>query len=72
MLCRDIKLENAMLHKAGDNILLKLTDFGYAKASSIDSSPRSRVGTPSYAGELGFGSVSDSVFECCARGQRGR
>ena len=49
---RDIKLENAMLHKEGDGLLLKLTDFSYAK-SNIDSSPRSSVGTRNYAGMPG-------------------
>ena len=44
---RDIKPENVLLDK--DRRLLKLTDFGYAK-SNQDSLPKSKVGTPNYAG----------------------
>lgn len=58
-LCRDIKLENAMLQ--GDAQLLKLTDFGYAK-TDIESRPISKVGTPNYAapGKV----LMHMAFEC--------
>ena len=48
-LCRDIKLENALLDR--NKRLLKITDFGYAKTAA-DSLPKSEVGTPNYAGAL--------------------
>ena len=47
---RDIKLENTLLD-ASPKPLVKITDFGYCKASN-DSLPKSKVGTPGYTGEL--------------------
>ncbi|CAK0781377.1 hypothetical protein CVIRNUC_005358 [Coccomyxa viridis] len=43
---RDIKLENTLLD-ASPKPLVKITDFGYCKASN-DSLPKSKVGTPGY------------------------
>ena len=45
---RDIKLENTLLD-ASPKPLVKITDFGYCKASN-DSLPKSKVGTPGYTG----------------------
>jgi serine/threonine-protein kinase SRK2 len=45
---RDIKLENTLLD-ASPRPLVKITDFGYCKASN-DSLPKSKVGTPGYTG----------------------
>ena len=47
---RDIKLENTLLD-ASPKPLVKITDFGYCKASN-DSLPKSKVGTPGYTGGL--------------------
>lgn len=47
---RDIKLENTLLD-ASPKPLVKITDFGYCKASN-DSLPKSKVGTPGYTGLL--------------------
>lgn len=47
---RDIKLENTLLD-ASPKPLVKITDFGYCKASN-DSLPKSKVGTPGYTGAL--------------------
>ena len=45
---RDIKLENTLLDES-PKPLVKITDFGYCKASN-DSLPKSKVGTPGYTG----------------------
>lgn len=66
-MCRDIKLENALLDKT--KRLLKLTDFGYAKRDQ-DSLCRSQVGTPNYAGgplPLPLLGESDHTKSCFAR-----
>ena len=47
---RDIKLENTLLD-ASPKPLVKITDFGYCKASN-DSLPKSKVGTPGYTGTI--------------------
>ncbi len=47
---RDIKLENTLLD-ASPKPLVKITDFGYCKASN-DSLPKSKVGTPGYTGDV--------------------
>eukprot|EP01025_Chloroclados_australasicus_P025094 TRINITY_DN2508_c0_g2_i1.p1 TRINITY_DN2508_c0_g2~~TRINITY_DN2508_c0_g2_i1.p1 ORF type:complete len:355 (-),score=41.31 TRINITY_DN2508_c0_g2_i1:3034-4098(-) len=44
---RDIKLENTLLD-GSKKPLLKLCDFGYSKNESMDSQPKSKVGTPGY------------------------
>ena len=56
-LCRDIKLENALLDKS--QRILKLTDFGYAKRDQ-DSLCHSQVGTPNYAAPEVIGNAQRS------------
>ena len=56
---RDIKLENTLLD-ASPKPLVKITDFGYCKASN-DSLPKSKVGTPGYTGVNGLGHLQLST-----------
>lgn len=62
--CRDLKLENTLLSQ--DKMLVKLTDFGFAKGPE-DSLPKSSVGTPNYAGLIYFLLLHflDSVLKSC-------
>lgn len=59
MVNRDIKLENTLLD-ASPKPLVKITDFGYCKASN-DSLPKSKVGTPGYTGAF---SRCWQAYEC--------
>lgn len=58
---RDIKLENTLLD-ASPRPLVKITDFGYCKASN-DSLPKSKVGTPGYTGAA-VPSIYSGIFAC--------
>jgi len=46
---RDLKLENALLHREENGIpRVKICDFGYSKSNLLHSNPKSTVGTPAY------------------------
>ncbi|QDZ24611.1 serine/threonine protein kinase [Chloropicon primus] len=46
---RDLKLENALLHREEDGApRVKICDFGYSKSNLLHSNPKSTVGTPAY------------------------
>mmetsp|Transcript_7072 Transcript_7072/g.18257 ORF Transcript_7072/g.18257 Transcript_7072/m.18257 type:complete len:344 (-) Transcript_7072:315-1346(-) len=46
---RDLKLENALLHREDNGALrVKICDFGYSKSNLLHSNPKSTVGTPAY------------------------
>lgn len=46
---RDLKLENALLHRDQDGApRVKICDFGYSKSNLLHSNPKSTVGTPAY------------------------
>ena len=48
-LTRDLKLENALLHREENGIpRVKICDFGYSKSNLLHSNPKSTVGTPAY------------------------
>ena len=46
---RDLKLENALLHREDSGVpRVKICDFGYSKSNLLHSNPKSTVGTPAY------------------------
>lgn len=53
---RDIKLENTLVDRSQPQPRIKICDFGFSKHTSIDSAPKSKVGTPLY--------VAPEVINC--------